>query len=428
MPYSSIDDAPANIRELDGCSLTLSQINEIMSAYDSIKESGDVNNPMAVAIAQWKKGHQIEGDKWVSMSELEGIEIFAAGQYPQGTYTEDTLKAIAGSYDPSYHEAPSYVDHPDAAGNRSAKGAACGWIDKVYVRGQKLLADIKQVPDAFIELLKGGRLKKRSVEIYPDLNGKGPYLRALAWLGADVPQVKGLADVAFREDEPTFQTVEWVGTSRAKIRKFVDRKNNHEGVSKMAEEIKVDPKKEEDKNMAELTVQFAESQKQIKELAERLAASDKVINEMKTGQSQAVIDARKAGIASFCDQMVTAMKMTPAERAVDEPVLMQIVSIATFGEAEEKLLKAKKDYYLNKAPMQKGEFDKGRSGPPKSTIQVEKEAAVALFNERREELVPLGVKLGPHVYGALYAKGFSDDEIITVLDENERRQANIKVK
>jgi hypothetical protein len=65
MPVKKISDAPANIRELDGVKLTLGQINSILETYDAIKDDDDVDSPMAVAIAQFKKTHHVSGDKWV---------------------------------------------------------------------------------------------------------------------------------------------------------------------------------------------------------------------------------------------------------------------------------------------------------------------------------------------------------------------------
>lgn len=64
-PYSKVSDAPANIRKLDGASLTLAQVNYIARVADGIGEQEGIESPWAVAIAQFKKGHKKEGDKWV---------------------------------------------------------------------------------------------------------------------------------------------------------------------------------------------------------------------------------------------------------------------------------------------------------------------------------------------------------------------------
>ena len=44
-------------------------------------------------------------------------------------------------------------------------------------------------------------LCKISVEIYRELDGKKPYLKAVSFLGAAIPQVKGMDNVEFKEAE-----------------------------------------------------------------------------------------------------------------------------------------------------------------------------------------------------------------------------------
>ncbi len=69
MPIKKISDAPANIRELDDVKLTLAQINKILEIYDALKAQKKVKNPMAVAIAQFKKSYHVSGSKWVKNKE-----------------------------------------------------------------------------------------------------------------------------------------------------------------------------------------------------------------------------------------------------------------------------------------------------------------------------------------------------------------------
>jgi len=115
------------------------------------------------------------------------IEVFRAGSYPQGTFTADDIQSIADVYDPTTFESPSTVDHQQ-------KGMAQGWVEDLKAKGESLYAKFKQVPEAFAKAIKDGRLKNRSIELFRDLNGEGLYLKAVTWLGAKAPQVKGLED------------------------------------------------------------------------------------------------------------------------------------------------------------------------------------------------------------------------------------------
>jgi len=67
MPYTSTAAAKsAGFKTmLDGAPLTLAQINHIAEMYDAIKAKGGADNPMAVAIANFKKEYTKSGNRWV---------------------------------------------------------------------------------------------------------------------------------------------------------------------------------------------------------------------------------------------------------------------------------------------------------------------------------------------------------------------------
>jgi hypothetical protein len=122
------------------------------------------------------------------------LEIFRAGDYgSRGKYTERDLQAIAASYDPSLHEAPVTIGHPEM------NAPALGWVEKLRASGGTLLAKLRQVQPAFEDLVRRGSFKKRSVAFYRPDGGSQLRLRHLAFLGAQPPEVKGLADPEFAQ-------------------------------------------------------------------------------------------------------------------------------------------------------------------------------------------------------------------------------------
>lgn len=219
MPYKSIEEAKkagASTR-LDDVPLSLGQINEIARVADALEQEGAVDEPFAVATAQFKKGRTIQDGRWarkkkvVEMAagsfennsekevepipDIEGqdIEIFRAGNYPQGTYTIDDLDEIVAAYNPRIHEAPCTVDHLQA-------GPAYGWVRQIFRRGSSLFARFGQVSGQLKDWLREGAYRKRSAEIYTNFNGSGkPYLKAVTFLGAKIPTVKGMADIKYTE-------------------------------------------------------------------------------------------------------------------------------------------------------------------------------------------------------------------------------------
>lgn len=124
------------------------------------------------------------------------LEVFRAGDYGErGRWTEETLDTMARDYDAALHEAPVTVDH-------ATSGPALGWVAGLRRVGSVLVARLRDLDPAFAELLRRGAYKKRSVELYPALRETGrPYLRAVSFLGACPPAVKGLADIVFAEGD-----------------------------------------------------------------------------------------------------------------------------------------------------------------------------------------------------------------------------------
>lgn len=128
--------------------------------------------------------------------ETMDVEVFRAGDYgAKGVYTEDDLRGIAESYDPATHEAPVTFDHEQS-------GPAHGWVAGVRCIGSRLVATLTRLSPTLVDAVRSHRFRKRSVELYRRFGAtNGPYLKAVSFLGAAAPEVKGLADPFFTEPE-----------------------------------------------------------------------------------------------------------------------------------------------------------------------------------------------------------------------------------
>lgn len=132
------------------------------------------------------------------------IEVFRAGDYgPKGTYTAEDLQQIAADYDAAWHEAPVTLDHRQ-------EGPAFAWVAGLRCAGDVLVARLKDLHESLREWIREGAYKKRSIELYRSFTRTGrPYLRAVSFLGACPPEVKGLADPVFRDDAGERFVIEW---------------------------------------------------------------------------------------------------------------------------------------------------------------------------------------------------------------------------
>ena len=172
---------------------------------DHYKQNGDESNSK---LAQEKFDALSEQtEKSVEkFAELKGVEIFMAGKHLGETYTEDDVKELAENtntlLEMGKHEPPAKLGHSEDQKVAEEEGLpAVGWVERVYCEGNRLLADFKQVPNLVAEAIGKGLYRHVSSEIYwpkataeyfGEFGVKGKVLRAVAFLGADVPVVKGL--------------------------------------------------------------------------------------------------------------------------------------------------------------------------------------------------------------------------------------------
>jgi uncharacterized small protein (DUF1192 family) len=126
--------------------------------------------------------------------DIPRVEVFRAGDYGEkGIYTKEALEGLAADYSSGLHAAPVTIDHKQ-------DGPAYGWVTRVYAEGARLFADLAQVPKAFADIIRAGALRNRSAEIYRKFTATGrPYLKAVTFLGAQPPHIKGMEEIEFSD-------------------------------------------------------------------------------------------------------------------------------------------------------------------------------------------------------------------------------------
>jgi len=143
-------------------------------------------------------------------TDLTDVEILAVGTWngnKKVTITEDDIKAFVDSFDEISadsklnYEPPAKLGHNEEQKLLQADGLpSAGWVSKLRVKAGKLVADFRGVPAKLAEIIRAGGYKKVSAEFYQnfEIGGKKyPWvLKAVAFLGADIPAVKTIADIA----------------------------------------------------------------------------------------------------------------------------------------------------------------------------------------------------------------------------------------
>lgn len=122
---------------------------------------------------------------------LTGVEIFRAGKWNQDQYTTDDLDEMVKAFDRVGFQPPVKLGHSTEPG-----APAYGWVSKIWRKGEKLLADLAQIPTELYNMIKSGAYRHVSSEIFWQLKRDSQtfprVLKAVALLGAEVPAVGGL--------------------------------------------------------------------------------------------------------------------------------------------------------------------------------------------------------------------------------------------
>ncbi len=292
------------------------------------------------------------------------FEIFRTGTHTDSagnerTWTEADLDAIVAKYDPANgHEAPIVIGHP------KDNAPAFGWIESLKRVGSTLMAKPKQVIPEFAEMVKKGLFKKRSMSLYKNMT-----LRHVGFLGAQPPAVKGLADIQFSGSDEGM-TIEFddgwrvnmIGRIFQRLREWAIEKFDTDTADRLVSQWEIDELKKEEPpveamSMSEKTTQekededmdkIGELEAKIKQLetsisnyAEKDKEKEKQLTALRTELDAERKKTRRQDFASFCDGLMVAGKLTPAQKglALDFMEILSGQEEYEFAEADDKKVK-----------------------------------------------------------------------------------------
>lgn len=135
------------------------------------------------------------------MPEIKGVEIFSTGTWNGDKYTLEDLNQIVANFEETKATMKPYLKlgHGDQKFLQKEGLPSAGWIERLYVSGEKLIADFADIPQKIYELIQKKAYRKVSCEMFWNLRIKEKTYRRLltacALLGADVPAVMNLNDM-----------------------------------------------------------------------------------------------------------------------------------------------------------------------------------------------------------------------------------------
>lgn len=197
------------------------------------------------------------------------IEIFRTGTHTNSngdekSWNEKDLDSIVSKYNPQEHEAPVVIGHP------KDNAPAYGWVEGLERKGSVLYAKLKDLVPEFVDIMKKGLYKKRSISLYPDMT-----LRHVGFLGATPPAIKGLADIKFSEQEAvSYEFDEYqisaIGRIFQRLRDWMIEKFGVEAADKVINSYEIDDLKRVESDSSQLLAQsYAEDSPEKKAQAAR---------------------------------------------------------------------------------------------------------------------------------------------------------------
>ncbi len=257
------------------------------------------------------------------MKDLLAREIFRVGTWNGQSFTEDDLEGIARSFRElnDIHHVPLKFGHDDDQPITSGQ-PAIGWISKVYVKGQKLLADFANVPNVVFDAIQSKLYRTVSVELLKNVTINGMkhanVLDAVALLGATQPAVSGLDDLAGL----TMSRLSLKSVSRVcfSFDIFDDNKEDDmSGVTQADMENAIQKAMEPfQKKIDALTLENSELEKKFTKATEERDEFKKKAEGAEEAETKTKVDAARTAVAEVFEAAVKAKTITPAQREVYE--------------------------------------------------------------------------------------------------------------
>jgi len=256
---------------------------------------------------------------------MKFFEVFKAGTYPQGKFSQAEVQELAKNYDPQFCEAPITLDHEQ-------KGPAYGWVDSLKEENGVLKASFKDLADDLKDFVQQGKYKKISVEIYRELEGKKPYLKAVSFLGASIPQVKGMKAVEFKEGESETYIFE---TEVEEDKKSDDETEGLKATIKELEKQVADFKEQAKKNteIKDLKAKVKDLNIELAKFKDEAEGKEELARELKEIKDSL----RNRDFNEFIDKQIEEGILTPANKEAVFSILCDLDNVKKFDETSDSI-------------------------------------------------------------------------------------------
>jgi hypothetical protein len=138
----------------------------------------------------------------LKLYSIKNVEVFSVGKWNDTKITLDDLKDMVRSFEDlknGWRPCLKLGHDQQQLVARASGLPAIGWVENLYLNGNKLMADFCDIPEKVYKLIQAKSYRKVSCEVYFNFEYKDQkykaFLGAVALLGAEKPGVMDLNDI-----------------------------------------------------------------------------------------------------------------------------------------------------------------------------------------------------------------------------------------
>lgn len=264
----------------------------------------------------------------MSTYKINGVEIFAIGKWNGDEYTQEDLEEMVLAFNETKDTIRPFLKlgHSGKQDLLKKEGMpAAGWVDRVYIKGEKLVADFTDIPKAIYQLINKKAYRKVSSEIFINLKFSEnktykKMLAAVALLGAETPGVYNLKDI-LAQYTTEHEALKVYDLDLAISPDLINQEQEFT-MSKTEVEIKLElelaAKEKEAQELADKTVKFeADLKAQTDEIAELKKFKAEALKEKQELEAKAA----EAQVQAFVTELQAEKLVSPAMKPLIEQLL-----------------------------------------------------------------------------------------------------------
>lgn len=298
--------------------------------------------------------HDSEVDPTKTKINLKEVQVFCAGKYPQGEFTVKDLDEMIENFDPKQHEPPVTIDHRQ-------DGPAMGWVKRIWRKGTFLYAELHECTKEFLDLLREGKFKKISVEIWRNYEDTGKIvLAAVSFLGSGKPQVKGMKSPVRHSIQDVHGARHFIASSDA---------DTEEDIDMTTEELQALLKENNETILTKVTEKLTEFKAESADIKKKLDEKETLFAEKQKADQKVVFEKELS-------DLVQAGKMLPAWKDKIEKMEKQGIPIEQLSSMLEIFAKDMPKVVDVSELTQLKEQDKKYDGMTQTEIEVAKQLSL----------------------------------------------------